>query len=115
MHQSAVRSARPLAARGCCWSSRQRRSLPFVRRFPPQCAAAARSALAYAPAFARYAPAARPAPALNRAPWSLETTRPAVETSPLLRVLGRVILFSPLYSFVLPDSDSEKFMEIVRL
>src|SRR5215469_199698 len=76
MHQSAVRSARPLAARGCCWSSRQRRSLPFVRRFPPQRAAAARSALAYAPAFARHAPAARPAPALNRAPWSLRPPVP---------------------------------------
>lgn len=79
MHQSAVRSSRPLAARGCCWSGRERRSLPFVRRFPPQRAAAARSALAYAPALTLDAPA-RPAPALNRAPWSL---RPPV---PLLKL-----------------------------
>jgi hypothetical protein len=79
MHQSAVRSSRPLAARGCCWSGRERRSLPIVRRFPPQRAAAARSALAYAPALTLDAPA-RPAPALNRAPWSL---RPPV---PLLKL-----------------------------
>ena len=78
MHQPAVRSPRPLAARGCRWSGRQRRPLPFLRGFPPQRAAAARSALAHAAAFARRAPAAPPA--LKRAPHLS-----SLETRPMLR------------------------------
>src|SRR5215472_5992360 len=41
MHQSTVRSPRPLAARGCHRSDCQRRSLPLLRRVSPQCSAPA--------------------------------------------------------------------------
>lgn len=90
MHQSAVRSPRALAEGGCCWSGRQRRALRFLRRIPTQRAAAARSALAHAAAFARHAPAARPATALNRA-HVLAIAFPSVETRPALRTSSTAI------------------------
>jgi hypothetical protein len=93
MHQSAVRSPRPLAEGGCCWSGRQRRPLPFLRRFPTQRAAAARSAFAYAAAFAHHARAARPAPALNRA--LLASAFPSVETRPLRRSSAAISASGP--------------------
>jgi hypothetical protein len=89
MHQSAVRSPRALAESGCCWSGRQRRPLPFLRRLPTQRAAAARSAVAYAAAFAHHAPA-RPAPALNQA-HLLEIAFPSLETRPTLRTSSAAI------------------------
>src|SRR5258708_28228050 len=61
MHQSAMRSPRPLAPRRCHRSPRRRRPLPLLRRLPPQRSPAARPALPYAPPLA-YRPPAPPSP-----------------------------------------------------
>src|SRR5258707_14124990 len=64
MHQSAVRSTRPLAARRRDPGIQRRRPLPLLRRFPAQRPAAARPALPHAPASADGAPATAAPPAL---------------------------------------------------
>jgi hypothetical protein len=119
MHQSAVRSPRPLVARGCRWSGRQRRPLPFLRRFPPQRPAAARSALAHAAAFARRAPAA--APALKRAPLFLAIASSSVGTGPMLRAARPRPRLSPNTTrglppvFVLADLRFRRIAKRMRL
>src|ERR1700738_881415 len=65
MHQSAVRSTRPLATRGRYAALRPRRPLPLLRRLAAQCAAPSRPALPHAPAPAAGAPAAAPPPSLT--------------------------------------------------
>src|SRR4029077_15693892 len=65
MHQSAMRSTRPLAARRRYPGIQRRRPLPVLRRFPAQRPAATGPALPHAPASADRAPVAAPSPALT--------------------------------------------------
>jgi hypothetical protein len=70
MHQSIVRSAGALAACGCYRGYFQRRSLPFVRRFSSQRAAATGAAFPHAPSsvnFVSPAVAATVVPRLHNA------------------------------------------------
>src|ERR1700738_901611 len=76
MHQSAVRSTRPLATRRRYAALRPRRPLPLLRRFAAQCAAAARPAFPHAPPAAHSTSAAAPPPSLTASRSARKIKRP---------------------------------------
>ncbi len=78
MHQSAMRSPRPLASRRCHRSPRRRRPLPLLRRLPAQRPPASRPALPHAP------------PLPNRPPSPPSETEIALDF-PLLRAIINVV------------------------
>ena len=89
VHQSAMRSPRPLAPRRCHRSLWRRRPLPLLRRFPSQRSPAARPALPHAPPLPHRPPAVAPA-----APLANEPAR----TSAFLNH-GNSAAFGPCQSF----------------
>src|SRR5216683_8075943 len=66
VHQSAMRSPRPLASRRCHRSPRRRRPLPLLRRLPAQRPPASRPALPHAPPLPNRPPPAPSPPALRQ-------------------------------------------------
>ena len=85
MHQSAVRSARPLATRGRYAALRPRRPLPVLWRFSAQCAAATRPTVPHASASAHGASAAAPSPSLtaSRSARKIKGRRKTLGVEPL--------------------------------